>query len=562
MYSRIKAAFVRRFTIDTRSLAVFRILAGILIIADVFLRLRNFRFFYTDGGAMPVSLARELTHEYAVSVFFISGSPTVTLALFGIHLLVGVALLLGYHTRVAAVLAFVFVVSLDFRMPLATSYADILFRHLLFWGMFLPLGQRFSLDAIRSDDAPAQTYTGLAGAFVLIQMVAMYIANGSHKIPWREDWLSGNSLYGILHYDSVSWLLGPYLREFPLIMQLGSVKWYILMLGAPMLLLLAGRARYFAAIVYASGHLFMAATVRIGAFPFVALMGLALFCGPRAWSDARWIAARFGVLERINGAVETAARRGAAIDSRLPRAALPEGPVIERLRFPATVLVMMIVIVSGVFIIVPTLGTVGAMDEDTTVPLQEEVQTVQAGVRLDQPPWRFYQGPIGSDEYYVFAGLTATGETVDVYNDRPLAWDRPHGPHNHKQLDTYRERFYMYSIESRSNPAFSDNADEVYAEYLCDTYRSDGEELTHINMWVIEEDADLDNAADYASYDREAVLIHAHGCGDREPRDIQLPPPEYTPDLDSHERDRIEREDDLTYIEVIPHRAIGEDIME
>ena len=550
MYQRLTGAITRRVQIDTRSLAVFRIFAGILIIADVFLRLRNFEFFYTDGGAMPVSLARELTHEYAVSLFFISGSPAVTLVLFGLHLLVGAALLLGYHTRVAAVLAFIFVVSLDFRMPLATSYADILFRHLLFWGMFLPLGERFSLDAIRSENSPAKTYTGLAGLFVLTQMVAMYIANGSHKIPWREDWLSGESLYGILHYDSISWLLGPYIREFPLLMQLGSVKWYILMLGAPMLLLFAGRARYFAATLYASGHLFMAATVRIGAFPFVALMGLALFYQSQAWADGRWVVDRFDLTPRFEALHARGTEYGVWLDDRLPRATLPELPALERLRFPATVLVAAIVIISGVFIVVPTLATVGAMDEETTVPFQEEVETVQSGLRLDQPPWRFYQGPIGSDEYYVFSGLRADGEVVDVYNDRPMAWDRPHGHRNYKQLDTYRERFYMYSIDSRTNPAYSDDADAVYAEYLCENYRSDGQEITHINMWVIEENADLDNPNEYEHYDREAELIHAHGCGAHEPRDIALPPAAYTPDLDEETRATIER-GEQQYIDVL-----------
>ena len=552
MYRRLRGEFLRRFTIDTRSLAVFRIIAGVLIIADVILRFRNFRFFYTDEGVMPVSLARELTHDYAFSVFFISGSPSVTFVLFAAHLLVGVLLLLGYHTRIMAVLAFIFVVSMDFRMPLATSYADILFRHLLFWAMFLPLGQRFSLDAIRSEEPAAETYTGLAGAFVLIQMVAMYIANGSHKIPWRTDWLDGTSLYGILHYDSISWILGPSLRDIAPIMLIGSVNWYILMLGSPMLLLLAGRSRYFAAIVYAGGHMFMAVTVRIGAFPYAAVMGLVLFCQPRAWDDARWIATRLGVIERIEDVVETTTRYGERLDSRLPRATLPERPIVERLRFPAAVLVAMIVIVSGVFIVIPTLGTVGAIDEEeTTVPLQEEVQTIQSGVRLDQPPWRFYQGPIGSDEYYVFVGLRDDGEVIDVYNDRPMAWDRPHGPHNYKQLDTYRERFYMYSIESRANPAYSDNADEVYANYLCENYRSDGHGLSHINLYAIEEDVDLDNAADYENYDREAVLIHAGGCGDNEPQDIEIPPPEYTPDLDSETRDAIEREDDRQYIDEV-----------
>ncbi|MES3518211.1 MAG: HTTM domain-containing protein [Natronomonas sp.] len=549
MYRRLADAVGRRFRLDTRSLGVFRMGLGLLIVADVLLRFRNLNFFYTDNGVMPVSLAQELSHEYA-SLFFISGSPAVVSLLFGLHLLVGVALLVGYHTRITTVLAFLFVISLDMRMPLATSYADILFRHLLFWGMFLPLGERFSLDAIRRDRSPRATFTGLAGAFVLIQMVAMYVANGSHKIPWREDWLSGESLYGILHYDSVSWLLGPYLRDFPLLMQIGSVKWYALMLGAPMLLLLAGRARYLAAGVYAGGHLFMAVTVRIGAFPYAALCGLALFCGPRAWADARWIAARLGVVDRIDAGVEAATRRGVALDRRLPRLRMPETPAVERLREPARAVALAVVIVSGVFIVIPTLGTVGAIDEETTVPLEEEIQEIQSAAKLDQPPWRFYQGPIGSDEYYVFVGQRTDGEVVDVYNDRPMAWDRPHGAHNHKQLDTYRERFYMYAIDSRANPAYSDDSDVAYAEYLCDTYRLDGDSLTHLNLYVIEEDVDLDAADDFESYDREAVLIHAHGCGDHAPRDIELPPPSYT-DYDAETLAAIEADDDRQYIEEV-----------
>jgi len=45
-----------RIRIDDRSLALFRILVGFLIIIDVFLRFRNLEFFYTDSGPVPSEL--------------------------------------------------------------------------------------------------------------------------------------------------------------------------------------------------------------------------------------------------------------------------------------------------------------------------------------------------------------------------------------------------------------------------------------------------------------------------------------------------------------------------
>lgn len=541
-----------RFRIDTRSLAVFRIVAGILIVVDVCLRFRNFNFFYTDEGVFPVSLAQSIATDNAVSIFYISGDPTVTFLLFVLHILVGVQLLLGYHTRLASVLAFLFVVSLDLRAPLVTSYADILFRHLLFWGMFLPLGERYSLDAIRANSSRAETYTGLAGAFILLQIVFMYIVNGSHKIPWREDWLSGLSMTGILHYDSVSWLLGPYLREFPLVMQAGSVMWYTLMLGSPMLLLLAGRARYFGAITYASGHLFMAATVRIGAFPYVALMGLSLFCTTQAWRDGEWFIRRAGLAERADRAYRRVTRWGERLVEILPWLDLADRvPSTRRLRQPLLTLAMVLVILSGSVMVVANAQTLGAVDADRAVPLQEDVEEAQSMLRLGQPPWRFYQGPIRTDEYYVFPGITESGEQVDVYNDRPMSWDPPHGGSNYKQLDTYRERFYMYGIENRGD--YDDGALARYRAYLCENYRTaDGDRLTHLNMYVIEERRNFETIDDPDTYDRKAVLIDAGGCGNAEPVDIELPPPELTPDLPDDVRDRIERtDDDLTYLEYL-----------
>ena len=53
--TRIVDAIYRRFGIDTRSLAAFRISLGLLILADLALRSRNLRAFYTDFGVLPRS---------------------------------------------------------------------------------------------------------------------------------------------------------------------------------------------------------------------------------------------------------------------------------------------------------------------------------------------------------------------------------------------------------------------------------------------------------------------------------------------------------------------------
>ncbi|WP_255193134.1 HTTM domain-containing protein [Natronobeatus ordinarius] len=534
--------FRRRIRIDTRSLAVFRVIAGVLIVVDILLRLRNFRFFYTDDGVVPVEVAQGLVPEYAVSVFFFSGEPTITLLLFAIHFVVAIQLILGYYTRFAIVVSFLFVVSVDYRNPIVTSYADVIFRHMLFWAMFMPLGARYSIDALRADGPPPKQYTGLAGMFALAQMMLMYLTNGSHKIPSREAWLSGETMTTILHYDRVAFFLSEYVREFPLFMQFSGIMWYSLMLGSPLLLLFTGRGRYLLATLYAGGHLFLAVTVRIGAFPYAAIMGLMLFFQSRAWDDAAWVASRFDLpVERVVAAVT---RQGRHLERRLPHLAISDRiPPTERLRRTATTLVIVIVLVSGIFTVIPNAQTIGVIDEDESIPFEDEVTAGQQTVRLAEPSWRFYPSPISSNRYFVFAGETADGQHVDVFNDRPLQWDRPYAD-NYKQLETYRHRFYMISVRNHGVDGRESGVVEHYQEYLCEHYEWDGQPLERTTMYYIYEWTETETIDDYRQYDRRAILIDAHGCDGAEPGPVSAPPPEYLEHADSELLEFLEMAED------------------
>ncbi|MFB6211314.1 MAG: hypothetical protein ABEI76_07240 [Halobacteriales archaeon] len=113
---------------------------------------------------MPVELAITEALQGAFSLYYFSGEPACTGLLFVTQIVVGLCLLIGWRTRVMIVLSFFLAVSLDYRNVLVTSYADTLFRHLLFFGMFLPLGERWSIDARQRERPPRRTVATRVGA--------------------------------------------------------------------------------------------------------------------------------------------------------------------------------------------------------------------------------------------------------------------------------------------------------------------------------------------------------------------------------------------------------------
>ena len=91
---RLVAAVRRRFAIDARALAGFRIAVAALVGGDVAFRARSLRAFYTDAGVLPRSaLAAEYPTLAALSLHALSGSVAVQAVLFAATALAALALL-------------------------------------------------------------------------------------------------------------------------------------------------------------------------------------------------------------------------------------------------------------------------------------------------------------------------------------------------------------------------------------------------------------------------------------------------------------------------------------
>ncbi|CAI50453.1 VKGC domain protein [Natronomonas pharaonis DSM 2160] len=500
--------------IDTRSLAVFRVFVGLLVVADVFLRARNFSFYYTDSGVVTQALAQADTHEYAVSVYYLTSDTTLIAALLALQVFIALALVVGYRTRTATALTFLFVISLDHHNPFVLSYADTLFRLLLFWAPFLPLGERWAVDAVHAARTPRQSVVGAATFLALAQMVFMYLLNGIHKTE-SEAWQSGEATPLIFGIDEMTFLLGEFLGAFPTLLTYGGLLWFYMLLGSWLLFFLRGRLRLPLVALFVGGHLSFALTVRIGAFAYVALAGLVFFLQTPFWRDAGRLLRRLG----IDTAGVVPRDRLYRFADTLPALRLLSGryAVIRTGAYNAALAAVLVALalVCAVF-----LFNAGAIVDDGYEQSRlnhevehttggEYVHTVAAGLGIRQPEWSvFAPHPRTNDRYYVFGAKTVDGQERDVYNDRAFTWDRPEPLQ--EQHDTYRERFFMNSVRRAGDDA---ELPGRFGEHICTVYEEQyGIELTHISMFEVTEDITLETITDTDSREDDREHFYRHDC--------------------------------------------------
>src|SRR6266850_3570838 len=90
------------FGIDPRSLALFRMAMGALLLADLAIRATDLNAMYTDDGMFSrAEICRRATTVWNWSFHFGSGSWGYQAMLFGIAAALALAVLVGFETRLA-----------------------------------------------------------------------------------------------------------------------------------------------------------------------------------------------------------------------------------------------------------------------------------------------------------------------------------------------------------------------------------------------------------------------------------------------------------------------------
>lgn len=275
------------FGIDLRTLALFRASLGAVLLVDMLRRMVDARTFYSDAGVMPRSWLSVFNDPWRVSLYMANGQTWFALALLGLEALAALALILGWRSRLAAVVCFVLQISLLNRNALVLIGGDILLACLLFWSMFLPLGARWSVDASLSKAAPPQDNQHLswASAGLLLQAMSVYFFSAILKsgAEWVPD---GSAVYYALQLDMYATPFAVWLRQYQdLLTVLTYFVWFLELLG-PLLVfspLFSRPLRFLLMLLFMGMHLGFFLCLQLGPFPFISLTSLTILAGGWIW---------------------------------------------------------------------------------------------------------------------------------------------------------------------------------------------------------------------------------------------------------------------------------------
>ena len=225
--------FVAQYmTVDARSLGFGRIILSLILLFDLWHRARVITLFYSNQGLIPnhMMMWRPPT-QWMFSFFFILSNPDEVAVGFALCGLVYLALLVGWRTRLMQWLAVIAVMSLHSRVTLLENGGDWMLGELALWTAFLPLGKRFSVDAIRAslrqrrETSAAQLgerkamevpisvgVVSLAVLALAMEIANAYIFNAAHK--GGATWKYGTAVHYVMHQDRMCTPLAVWIRPY------------------------------------------------------------------------------------------------------------------------------------------------------------------------------------------------------------------------------------------------------------------------------------------------------------------------------------------------------------
>jgi len=187
--------------------ALLRVGLSAVVLAIYVMHFAQRAFLWGSDGAYPTSLFLSvLRAQRSFSLYAFSDAPTYQLLVYVAGMLVSFLLMVGWKSRLNAVLFYVFTWSLYARNPLLLDGGDNLLYILAFFLMFTRCGEYLSIDRLLHADRPARDRPFLslihnyALAAMIVQLCLLYFTSAFYKMQGHM-WQNGTALYYVLNVN-------------------------------------------------------------------------------------------------------------------------------------------------------------------------------------------------------------------------------------------------------------------------------------------------------------------------------------------------------------------------
>ncbi|MDA2892638.1 HTTM domain-containing protein [Mycolicibacterium sp. BiH015] len=254
-------------------LGMVRLAFGLIVVGWALSLFPDLGAFFTSGGV----LAKPRSDLFEWGVLQHSADGRAVLFAWSVLLLAAVALSVGWHSRIAAALVFVLVLSFQYRNPLVFNAGDVLLRVEAFVIALAPSGAALSLDERRRTGSfwSAQTRAPWALRVLQLQLTVVYVATFAARMT-GEKWPAGTAVsYALRLEDMVILRVPSVVLDSPAMMNVGT--WTVL-LGELMLgiLIWIRRIRPVVVAIGVALHLAIMVTIAVAFFsPAMLLLYLA-----------------------------------------------------------------------------------------------------------------------------------------------------------------------------------------------------------------------------------------------------------------------------------------------
>ncbi len=472
-------------------MALLRVCAGLVILADLAIRATDLAAHYSDTGVLPRLAHYELFYSGYLSLHLLSGSPYVMGFLFLIAAVCAVLMGIGYRTRLFTILSWVMLVSLQNRNPMILQGGDDLLRMVLFWAMFIPWGSYFSVDSLTATRKPSSYSVFSPGVVALmVQVGVLYLSTFMQKsgVEWRSEF---TAVYYALNVDQMALAPALWFRQYPLLMKASTAIVIVLEGIAPLLLFFpfkTGWVRLVAVPLLIGMHITFGLFLKIGLFPYIDAIALLVFVPSLFWERA----------------------------IRTPNLTIPSRSGVPSVKwspiFYTEAVAVIFLLGSVVFWNVTTLTS--------KVKGSAVYDSFMFTLRLDQNWGMFSPHPFRDDGWYIIPASDRRGNRFDLLKastDARVNWVKPKQPS--LLFKNYRWRKYfrnIYYVENERHRLY-------LGKCLCLNWNKNRpyeDQLTTFQMYYVREETPTDPSQLPIS---ENLLLWTHHCFGEEQED-QLPP--------------------------------------